>query len=148
MNNGTISLVLADIDHFKRFNDTYGHQTGDFILKELCRVAQANIREYDVMARYGGEEFVFVLPDTNLEGATTVAGKLCQAIAAHDFFDGKNHYQVTVSFGVASMAPATDEYSKNDFIAMADDALYEAKKRGRNQVILHNPQKKSRWFSS
>lgn len=146
-NEGTISLILADIDHFKQFNDTYGHQTGDFILKELCRITRATIREYDVMARYGGEEFVFVLPDTTTHGALTVAEKIRRLVAEHDFFDGNEHYRVTVSLGVASIAPATDDCSQSNFIAMADEALYDAKRNGRNQSVLYTPQKKSRWFS-
>ncbi|MBV5317048.1 MAG: GGDEF domain-containing protein [Desulfobulbaceae bacterium] len=140
-NRCPIALLLADIDHFKQFNDTYGHQTGDFILKELCRIAQGAIREYDVMARYGGEEFVFVLPETGSEEARLVAQRICRTIADHDFFDGKKHYQVSVSIGVVSAVPSTSTFDKNQFIAMADGALYAAKDRGRNQAILFNPEK-------
>lgn len=146
-NKGALSLLLADIDHFKKFNDTHGHQTGDFILKELCRVAERVIREYDIIARYGGEEFVFVLPETEPEGALIVAQRLCMTIANHDFFDGNIHYKVTVSIGVASAFPSCADFSKNEFIDMADGALYEAKNRGRNQVVLFNPQEKKKWFS-
>jgi diguanylate cyclase (GGDEF)-like protein len=145
-NNAPLSLLIADIDYFKKFNDTHGHQTGDFILRELCRAAQTVIREYDLMARYGGEEFAFVLPETNAEGAMTVAYKLCRAIAEHDFFDGAKHYQVTVSIGAATALPAAVGFNKNSLIDMADEALYEAKKRGRNQVAAYNPRKISRWL--
>lgn len=137
-NKSTLSLLLVDIDHFKKFNDTHGHQTGDFILKELCRVAQKIIRKYDLMARYGGEEFAFVLPETEATGALVVAHKLCRTIGGHDFFDGHKHYQVTISIGVASALPSTVDFNKNDFIAMTDKALYEAKKQGRNQVAQLN----------
>ncbi len=146
-NEGPISLLLADIDHFKKCNDTYGHQTGDFILKELCRIAKASIREYDVMARYGGEEFVFVLPETPSVGALNVANKLCRIIAEHDFFDGVNQYQVTISIGVASAFPSSTAFNQNEFIAMADAALYTAKNRGRNQVVLYTPRKRKNWLS-
>lgn len=146
-NNSPLSLLLADIDHFKKFNDAYGHQTGDFILKELCRIAKTVIREYDLMARYGGEEFAFVLPETASEGALLVAQGLCRAIADHDFFDGKEHYHVSVSIGVATDYPSTPEFNKNAFIAMTDEALYSAKKQGRNQVVQYAPRKKNKWFA-
>jgi len=140
-NQSAVSLLLVDVDHFKQFNDTYGHQTGDFILKELCLVARGMIREYDLMARYGGEEFAFVLPETDTEAALTVAQRLCHAIAGHDFFDGHQHYRVNVSIGVASVLPASG-FSPNDLIGMADQALYKAKKRGRNQVVFYTPPQK------
>jgi diguanylate cyclase (GGDEF)-like protein len=140
-NEAPLSLLLADVDHFKNCNDTYGHLTGDFILKELCRIAKGTLREYDVMARYGGEEFVFVLPETTTEGALSVAHRLCRIIAGHDFFDGVNQYQVTISIGVASVFPSSAACNQNEFIAMADAALYTAKKQGRNQVVLYTPRK-------
>jgi two-component system, cell cycle response regulator len=146
-NKGSLTLLLADIDHFKQFNDTYGHQTGDFILKELCLVAKAAIRDYDLMARYGGEEFAFVLPETDSAAALVVAERLCTTIAAHDFFDGQQHYRVSVSIGVASSLPTSTDFSQNDFIDMVDQALYEAKKQGRNQVAFSTPKKKTRWFA-
>jgi diguanylate cyclase (GGDEF)-like protein len=136
-NNAPLSLLLADIDHFKQLNDTHGHQTGDFILKELCRVAQGVIRQYDLMARYGGEEFAFVLPETDVQQAVYVAQKLCQTIADHDFYDGRTHYRVTVSIGVASIRPGMATCDKGHVIDMADQAMYGAKKRGRNQVLLY-----------
>ncbi len=138
-NNCPIALLLADIDHFKRCNDTYGHQTGDFILKELSRIARKAIREYDVIARYGGEEFVFVLPETRPEEALHVAQRICQTIANHDFFDGQRHYRITISIGAVSALPANDDFNKSEFIDMADTALYAAKDRGRNQVVLFDP---------
>lgn len=137
-NGGSVSLLLFDIDHFKRFNDAHGHRTGDFILKELCQVAGAAIREYDVMARYGGEEFAVVLPDTDLEGATTVAERVCRVIGGHDFADGFSHFQVTVSIGVASLAPTDAHTDRNQLIDMADKALYEAKRQGRNRVCQYS----------
>jgi len=145
-NQAPLSLLLADIDHFKQFNDVHGHQTGDFILKEMCRAAQAVIREYDLMARYGGEEFTFVLPETNADGALSVARKLCRTIAEHDFFDGRNHYQVTISVGAATALPSTAGFSKSSLIDMADEALYEAKKRGRNQVAVYSSHNISKWL--
>ncbi|WP_310600284.1 GGDEF domain-containing protein [Desulfobulbus sp.] len=135
--HGSLSIILADIDYFKQFNDDYGHQTGDFILKELCVVAKKAIRQYDLMARYGGEEFVFVLPETSRDTAMIVANRLCHAIADNDFNDGYRHFRVTVSLGVASAAPVSTGFDQNEFIAQADRALYKAKHLGRNQAVLY-----------
>ncbi|WP_028318485.1 sensor domain-containing diguanylate cyclase [Desulfobulbus elongatus] len=146
-NNRSLALLLADIDHFKKFNDTYGHQTGDFILKEFCRISREVIREYDLIARYGGEEFAFVLPETGPEEALLVAEKLRKTTEDYVFDDGTNAYRVTISIGAASAFPASDEFDKNDFIGMADEALYEAKHSGRNRVALGNPKKKKKWFA-
>ncbi len=144
----SLSLLLADIDHFKKFNDTYGHQTGDFILKEFSRITKEVIREYDMIARYGGEEFVFVLPETGEEEALIVAEKIRKTVEGHSFDDGNQTYQVTISIGVASAYPAgvEGEFSKNDFINATDEALYEAKHNGRNRVALYRPKKKKKWF--
>ena len=146
-NDRPLSLLLADIDHFKKFNDTYGHQTGDFILKEFCRINKAVIREYDLIARYGGEEFVFVLPETNQEEALLVAEKIRQTTEEYVFDDGINSYHVTISVGVASAFPARHEFDKNLFIGEADEALYEAKHSGRNQVSLGSSKRKKKWFA-
>ncbi|WP_456385221.1 sensor domain-containing diguanylate cyclase [Desulfolithobacter sp.] len=146
-NEGVVSILLLDIDHFKQFNDNYGHQTGDFILKELCRVIKEQIREYDLLARYGGEEFIIVLPETGPEEAVAVAEKLRQAVEAYPFDDGTNVYRVTISIGVASAKPSGRDFKKNEFIGLADEALYEAKNKGRNQVVLYRPKKKKKWFS-
>jgi len=139
--------MLADIDYFKKFNDAYGHQTGDFILKEFCRVTKEVIREYDLIARYGGEEFVFVLPETGQDEALAVAEKLRKTIEEYPFDDGANTYHVTISIGVASAHPAASEFQKNDFIGLADAALYEAKNGGRNRVALCSSKKKKKWFA-
>jgi len=146
-NDRTISLLLADIDRFKKFNDTYGHQTGDFLLKEFSRVAKEIIREYDLIARYGGEEFIFVLPETNSEEAMAVAEKIRQTIADYPFDDGSNTYHVTISIGVASARPAGSEFLKDDLISLADEALYEAKNSGRNKVVLCTSKKKKKWYA-
>ena len=144
-NDRDLSLLLVDIDHFKKFNDTYGHQTGDFILKEFSRITKEVIREYDLIARYGGEEFVFVLPETDEEGALTVAEKIRRTIDEYNFDDSELTYHVTISIGVACARPAGGEFSKNDFINAADEALYDAKRNGRNRVTLYRPKKK-KWF--
>lgn len=146
-NHRSISLLLADIDHFKKFNDTYGHQTGDFILKVFGKITKEVIREYDLVARYGGEEFAFVLPETALEEAMAVAEKLRKTVEEYSFDDGENTYHVTVSIGVASATPTEGDFSKNDFIGLADEALYEAKNNGRNRVAVCTARKKKKWFA-
>ncbi|MBU1139928.1 MAG: GGDEF domain-containing protein [Proteobacteria bacterium] len=144
-NASQLSLLLIDIDHFKNFNDTYGHQVGDFILKEFSRILKENIRKYDTLARYGGEEFTVILPDTNAEEASAVAEKLREAIDNTTFSDSRDEYHITASFGVSSARPATiDNFEKSNFISQADAALYEAKEGGRNQVVTYAAKK--RWY--
>lgn len=146
-NERTLSLLLADIDHFKKFNDTHGHQTGDFLLKEFCRVTRGIIREYDLIARYGGEEFAFVLPETGLQEALVVAEKIRKATEEHEFDNGRGTYRITISIGVASARPDGGDFAKNDFIALADEGLYEAKHAGRNRVAMVSARKKKKWFN-
>ena len=146
-NQNTISILLADIDLFKNFNDNYGHQTGNFVLKEFCRLCKENIREYDLIARYGGEEFVFVLPETEPEDAEIVAEKIRSTVAKHHFTDDNSVYQVTVSIGVASARPTEKSFKKHEFIGLADEALYQAKREGRNRIAMYTPNKKKKWFS-
>ncbi len=141
-----ISLLLVDIDHFKNFNDTYGHQAGDFVLKKFCATLAENLRKYDTLARYGGEEFVIILPETTASEALIVGEKLRAAIANATFTDLNHEYQVTASFGLTSAFPATVEnFNKNNFINQSDLALYDAKKEGRNRVAVYAPKKK--WFN-
>ncbi len=143
-----LSIVMFDIDFFKKLNDTYGHQTGDFILYELAQLSKSNLREYDTIARYGGEEFIVILPETELEEAKNVAEKIRAAIEDNSFEDENGDtYNITASFGVATAKPATeDTFIKSDFIGKADSALYTAKSQGRNQVAEYKPKKKG-WFS-
>ncbi len=145
-NNASISLLFIDIDYFKKFNDTYGHQVGDFVLAQFAKTIHENIRQYDVLARYGGEEFVVILPETNTEEALAVGEKLRAAIEQTVFRDSREEYRVTASFGQASGKPATeDTFSKDNLISQADQALYEAKEKGRNRVVAYAAKKK--WFS-
>ena len=135
-NNQNISLIMLDIDFFKRFNDTYGHQEGDRVLKASARVFdRAAQRPSDLAARYGGEEFVVMLPDTDLSGATYLAGLIRQGVEALQIphSNSKVAEVVTVSVGVASAKP--DQKSLPDeLIKAADAALYRAKQSGRNRV--------------
>ena len=126
--NSPLSMILFDIDHFKKINDTYGHLVGDTVLRELSEVVRANIRESEYFVRWGGEEFIILLPGTSLEGAKMVAEKLRRAIETHHFSTvGK----VTSSFGVSALR--TNDTIKT-FIERCDEALYEAKEAGRNRV--------------
>ncbi len=144
-NDNELALVLADIDHFKKFNDDYGHQAGDFVLKEFAAVMKKNLRKYDILARYGGEEFVIILPETNETDAFAVAEKLRIAIEEASFSEGSEQYAVTSSFGVSSARPAIDDtFNKNDLINKADHALYTSKENGRNISTIYSPKKK--WF--
>lgn len=139
-----ISLILADVDNFKIFNDTYGHQTGDFILKELCNLMRKSLRSYDVIARYGGEEFAIVLIETTGKDALCVAEKLCQSISSHNFIYNNKTFHVTISCGIAEIRPAVDNFTKNNLIDFADKALFDSKKKGRNSVTLYTYTQKNK----
>ncbi len=123
-----MSLVMYDIDHFKRVNDTYGHDVGDHVLQTLTSLVKEHIRVNDVVARWGGEEFMLLMPQSDLEAATNAAEKLRLAVAEHHFTTCD---QITVSFGVATFEPQDD---LNSLLKRVDDALYRAKDHGRNRV--------------
>jgi len=132
-----ISLIILDVDHFKSFNDTYGHPEGDRVLKTVARLIEKNVREVDIPARYGGEEFVVICPEKNGEGSLTPAERIRNAIESYDFrIDGKK-IQITVSLGVACYPDQAR--SKAELIQKADFALYYSKHHGRNQASLYNP---------
>lgn len=125
----TYSALILDIDHFKQINDTYGHETGDQVLKTVAEVLEGNVRTTDFVFRYGGEEFLALLPNTGLEGAQVIGEKLRAAVESHLF---GSWLQITVSVGV-SVAKATDA-NEHEALRRADAALYLAKNGGRNQV--------------
>ena len=128
-----VSLMIADIDSFKRINDTFGHSTGDAVLQEVARIAQDNARGSDVIARYGGEEFVLLLPNTNLENAVQVCERLRNKIAEHHWYLIHPTSSVTISIGVSSNQEHID---LEPLIAQADRRLYEAKNTGKNRVCF------------
>lgn len=131
-----ISLILCDIDHFKGFNDTYGHQEGDSCLQKVARALNDCIkRPTDLMARYGGEEFVFVLPNTSTEGALIIAEKIREAILDLEIPNtaSQTHQYVSLSLGVATARPDNDSKPEK-LIQLADEALYSSKETGRNKV--------------
>lgn len=130
-----LSLLLMDLDHFKKVNDTYGHQQGDQVLKSFAQIIRSRIRPSDVPARYGGEEFAILLPETSVEGAKQVGEKLRASWEefAFQFPDGEKHF--TASVGVSFW----DGFSSREvFIQQADRALYKAKEMGRNRVCLYS----------
>jgi diguanylate cyclase (GGDEF)-like protein len=127
-----VSLVYLDIDHFKNFNDTYGHQVGDEVLKLVARTIRRNLRDSDLPCRYGGEELVAILPETDLEGAKAAGEKIRKAVEALNLpVDGKI-VKITISGGVSAFP--TNAKDKASLIEAADEALYQAKEGGRNQV--------------
>ncbi|MFP5354393.1 MAG: diguanylate cyclase [Gemmatimonadota bacterium] len=130
----TVSLLLIDIDHFKRVNDTFGHLVGDDVLTDVGALLQSAVRAVDLVARYGGEEFVIALPETGLAGATVFAERIRELIEAHQFpHAGGSDLRLTASIGVASYpSPGVD--TVEDLLATADQALYRAKAEGRNRV--------------
>lgn len=127
-----LSILMFDIDFFKRVNDQYGHLAGDHVLRELARVVQGRIRRDEVFARYGGEEFVIALPETPLEGAVSLAENLRARVAEHTFVFQGERIPVTVSIGAAVLAP--DDKTATELVQRADEKLYEAKRGGRNRV--------------
>jgi two-component system, cell cycle response regulator len=128
-----LSLIIIDIDHFKKVNDTFGHQNGDIVLASVAGVAQRQLRAYDSAARYGGEEFVLVIPGTSLAGGTLVAERVRQAVLEWNFPPPMEHLTVTISAGV-SCYPSPMVDSIDSLFRQADEALYRAKQNGRNRV--------------
>jgi diguanylate cyclase (GGDEF)-like protein len=129
-----LALLLMDLDHFKRVNDTYGHTVGDAVLRELSRRVASCVREVDTVARYGGEEFVVITPETDTEGALRLAERICESIREAPFIVGEDTVVVTVSIGVASL-PGHGT-SSGDLVRAADDGLYAAKRAGRDRYQL------------
>jgi diguanylate cyclase len=129
-----LTLLMADVDHFKSFNDTYGHQLGDQVLKVVANILAENSKGRDLAARYGGEEFCVVLPDTSLDNAMIVANKMRERVASKKIVKkktGEELRQITMSVGVSVFQYGE---SASDFLGRADEALYWAKQNGRNMV--------------
>jgi|GEM_PF-482806 len=135
--NKPLTILLSDIDFFKKVNDTYGHQQGDWVLKECAQIFQESLRAIDVPGRLGGEEYAVLLPETGMEGGLIVAERLRQAIEAHQFkpIDSETPLHCTMSIGVATWH-GIGECEVEALLAAADTALYEAKHSGRNRVMV------------
>lgn len=128
-----LSVVMFDIDHFKRINDTFGHNIGDYVLKTLSKIIKENIRKQDWAFRWGGEEFIVLLPETDIDGAYIAAEKLREAVEEY-IFDKVG--RVTISLGVATYNEEIDKNNIESFINRVDEALYKAKESGRNKVVI------------
>ena len=130
----SLSLIMIDVDHFKKYNDTHGHPKGDGILKGVAKILKDTVRKSDTAARYGGEEFVIILPETGVEEASLVAEKLRMEVETHDFPGGETQPlgRITISQGVASCKEELKSF--DELIKNADNALYRAKEEGRNRV--------------
>lgn len=133
-----MSIIMIDIDHFKRLNDTYGHLTGDKVLKFVATLIGKNIRGQDYLARFGGEEFVVILPDTPLENALCVANNIRSYLSKQKLYDSSNNEQLgrlTLSMGVSYRGPSD---TAEKLIGRADKCLYMAKSQGRNKAICES----------
>jgi diguanylate cyclase (GGDEF)-like protein len=133
--NWPLSILMFDIDHFKRVNDTYGHDIGDVALRKVAHVCRQVVRETDFAGRYGGEEFIIILPDTPLTGATHLAERLRQTVANTSIptEDGL-FFTVTISIGVTAYDASVNSFE--NMVSRADAALYQAKKLGRDRVVV------------
>lgn len=141
----TFSLIMADVDHFKGFNDAHGHQAGDEVLRCIAKLLRRRMRDMDLVARYGGEEFAIILPGTTLGDAGKTAQRLRETLeAAHFRYDGKD-LRVTASFGLADIPGCRDGAA---LVGRADEALYAAKSGGRSCVFLHDGEKVRRLSAS
>jgi len=127
-----LSVIIFDVDHFKRVNDTYGHLSGDMVLKRVATLVKSNLRAYDILGRFGGEEFLIVAPDTPVEDAVNLARRLKALIKAEKMDGETGPVTVTVSFGVGATSGA--DASFDVLLARADKALYRAKDNGRDRV--------------
>ncbi|MDD5306938.1 MAG: GGDEF domain-containing protein [Deltaproteobacteria bacterium] len=127
-----LAVLMFDIDHFKRVNDTFGHLAGDYVLNALARLISTRARREEIFARYGGEEFVILLPETKRDGAMELAEQLLQRVASHTFRFEDEAIPITVSIGVATMG--SEQLSPTDLIQKADEMLYLSKSEGRNCV--------------
>ncbi len=130
-----LALLMTDVDHFKRFNDTYGHLTGDHVLRLVAMSVRQNVKHQDIAARYGGEEFMVVLPNTILQAAATLGEYIRTAVMTKELkkrSTGENLGRITVSIGVAALRPGETPQA---LIERADSCLYSAKRSGRNRVI-------------
>ena len=127
-----MALLLCDLDHFKRINDTYGHEAGDTVLKQISDTFAKSLRKQDIVARWGGEEFLFMLPETNVHEGFILAEKIRNKVINSDFHHNNRKITCTISLGVSEVA---QDQSIDDAINLADHFLYQAKEQGRNQTL-------------
>ncbi len=130
------SLIITDIDHFKKFNDNYGHQVGDHVLREVARIVQQSVREVDIVARYGGEEFAVICPQKSNEDTIIPAERIRKAMESYNFMVNGERVPITISLGMSEYP--TDAREKKDLIECADVALYSSKQNGRNRFTRYS----------
>lgn len=135
--NGELSLIMLDIDHFKKVNDIHGHLAGDAVLRQLPERIKQGLRIYDILGRYGGEEFLILLPNASLQSACTVAERIRLCVAEQPFTHNDIEIAATISLGVSTFHP---ESALTEVIELADQAMYQAKQNGRNRVEPHHVQ--------
>lgn len=131
---GSVAVAVFDIDHFKQVNDRHGHQVGDTVLQTFASLLAANVRDGDLAARLGGEEFVIILSETTMDQATQIAERVRESFAGQQFISSSGSFAVTVSVGIAGGDSETDIIA---LLRQADTALYDAKRSGRNRVLLY-----------
>ena len=130
----TFSIVLLDIDEFKKLNDTYGHACGDYVLKEVTKVLSSSLREMDIVARWGGEEFIILLAETKLNTTSIVIERICTLISNKNYhFEGKS-FHISMTFGISELQ---DGMVLDECVSNADQALYKGKKAGKNRVVVY-----------
>jgi diguanylate cyclase (GGDEF)-like protein len=133
--NTPLSLVMVDIDFFKKVNDTFGHTEGDQVLYKVSSLLKTSVRKKDIVARYGGEEFILILPETRLEESFVIAERIRRLVEKTSFEAGKAQVNLTLSMGISNF-PSHRAKSKEELTEMADQALYDAKRGGRNRVCI------------
>jgi len=131
----SMSIIILDVDHFKRVNDSFGHMVGDEVLRSQARTSLASLRKVDIMGRYGGEEFVVMLPETNLTSACVMAERLRSQVVSMRVGSDRGVVSITISIGVAGFDGKT-EIDLDTLLNRADQALYRAKGSGRNRYCL------------
>ena len=128
------SVMMLDLDHFKRVNDTFDHTIGDEVLRHVVDICKGVIRGQDFLARYGGEEFVILLPETQLDGAGQLGERICERVENTPYKTDQTSVSITISIGVSALVASDEQYQ--DIVVRADKALYEAKSQGRNQTVV------------
>lgn len=131
----SFAVIVGDLDHFKQINDQYGHEVGDFVLREIAKALKSLVRSEDLIVRWGGEEFLLLLVDTDLNGAQILAEKIRQTISSTHYSTDQGKLAVSMSLGVDAQKVGGDLYAT---LGAADRAMYEAKRRGRNCVVTSN----------